>query len=152
MSVQQSQGSFSILAREFLLSIGKICVREVKVRIGRIRIGHKIEFEGLDRVLEVANTLIILPNNVYHHLRPQLRLGILSSHLNQLLCYLGRATGTLKLIEDWGCCQRIGRNMSWRVDERGNKPVHDDAAQLGMDAEHVSTMTAVGGEPAGNGR
>ena len=94
---------------------------------------------------------MVRADDVDGNFRKQLRLGISPPGFHQLLRNLGDSAGRPDLIEDRGRCHGVRWRAPWRLDQRGHKPIHDDAGQLRMDFEQVSSVAAGGGNFAGIG-
>jgi hypothetical protein len=78
-----------------------------------------------------------------------LRSGIFSSGFDQLLFDLRGFAGLCELIEHGGGGQWIGRGVPWSFDERGDKPLHEDAGQIRMSLKEIGAVATGGGNFAG---
>jgi hypothetical protein len=59
------------------------------------------------------------------------------------------SSGHPDLIEDRGRCHAVRWRVTRCLDQRGHKPIHDDAGQLRMYSKHVRSVAAVGRNFAG---
>ena len=163
MRINHGQRLFRVLARQILLSIFQIGIGQVIVRVRRVRIREEVELENLNRcsylhpglahlaslLLRLAFAHMVFAYDVDVNFRPQLHLGISLQGFHQLLLDARDSFGRPELIEDCRRCQGVRWRVPRRFDQRGYKPIHDDAGQLGMGLEQVSSVAAVGGNFAG---
>src|SRR5207253_4735218 len=99
--------------------------------------------------LRLAFAYMVFAYDVDVNFREQLRLRILSPGFHQLLLDVRDSFGRPELIEDCRRCQGVRWRVPRRLNQRGYKPIHDDAGELRMNSEHVGAMTTVGGDFAG---
>ena len=87
---------------------------------------------------------MVLAYDAHGNFRKQLRLGIFATGFHQLPRHLGHSTGHPNLIDDGCRCNGVRRRVPRCLDQRGHKPIHDDAGQLRMGLEQIRSMVAGG--------
>src|SRR5215472_1236050 len=134
---------FCKFPRQLLLAISQVRLGEAFIDIGGIGISEKVQLEDSYCVFEIAGALIILGDDTHRDFGPKLGTRIFLACLDQLLLCAGCVIVELDVGQQWRCRQSVCRSVTGRL-ESGYKPMHDDARQLGMNLEHVSTVAPFG--------
>lgn len=100
MRIEKRRRHFGMFAGVLTLSVSQVCLSEILVRIGGLRVGEQNELHDLERLFQLAHPHVVRANDADRDLREQLCLWVLASGLEQLPCDLRDAIRLAQLVDD----------------------------------------------------